>query len=237
MKTLIYVSGGKGGIGKSITALSLADYFAKSGSVLLIDADPTNADSFTPLDKCKQEGVTAIRANIRSEDASGQIDTSGLTSLFDNELVSSVDTVIIDAPAGDTVLMASAGSFVTDICKALGAKSVFCWLVDSLDRAAVNTVGTAWNEIQGADQILLVKNHGKSNNFNFYEDSATMEKIKSSPNVSTVDLPKIAIRLIENIKIDRMTWKKIAEETPIGNRIEGQRVLKLLHQSFEGAGL
>ncbi len=237
MKKLIYVSGGKGGIGKSITAVSIADYFAKSGSVLLIDADPTNADSFTPINTCKQDGVTAIRANIRSEDATGQIDTSGLTALFDNELVISVDTVIIDAPAGDTVLLASAGSFVIEICKALGAKSVFCWLVDSMDRAAVNTVGTAWNEIQGADQILMVKNHGKSNNFDFYEASETMAKIKSSPNVTSVDLPKIAIRLIENIKIDRMTWKKIAEETPIGNRVEGQRVRKLLHQSFEDAGL
>ena len=237
MKTFIYVTGGKGGIGKSLVALALADYSATNGSVLLIDADPNNSDSYTPFNSNKEAEVTAIQAKIRSEDADGQVDTTGISTVFDNVLIGKNDTVIIDAPAGDTTLLASAGSFIVAACKEMKARSIFVWLVDSIDKSPVNTIGAAWNEIKEADTIVMVKNYSKGTNFQFFDESKTMADINKSANVIAIDFPKIAVRLIENIKIDRMTWKKITTDTPIGNRVEGQRVQKILHNTFKGAGL
>lgn len=245
MKTLVYVSGGKGGIGKTLMALSLTDYFAGSGSVLLVDGDPNNSDSY-PTYKPNENGVnqvanvTAITSLIRSEDADGQIDTTGIARVFEDSFVDSHDTVIIDAPAGDSKLIATAGSFIVDMCKEMGAKSIFVWLVDIADRTPINTVLDSWKEIKAADAFYLVKNHSKGSVFEFFDNHAEMNAlVANSPNIKIINFPKMAVRLISCIKVDRMNWERLATDktTPIGARMEGQRVRRLIHESFKSSGL
>ena len=221
-KQYIYVTGGKGGIGKSTAALAIADYKSLNGKVLLIDTDPTNADSSVAYKEGKDDNVTAIRSNVRAEDSSGQIDASGL-----------IDTLIVDAPAGDSTLLSTAGSIITGACKEAGIESVFVWLVDSTDRTPVNALNAAWEAIKDADKIILVKNYRKGTNFDFFDNSKTIGGITSAQNVKIIGLPKIASRIEEHLRIDRMTLKQIATETPIGNRAEGQRLRNELHNTFK----
>ena len=77
-KKYIYVTGGKGGIGKSTFTLALVDYMSQQGKVLLIDTDPVNADSSAAYKEGKDTNVRAVRAKVRAEDTSGQVDASGL---------------------------------------------------------------------------------------------------------------------------------------------------------------
>ena len=236
-KTYVYVTGGKGGIGKTTLALALVDYLAENRNVLLIDADPINADSSEVYKKGKDVNVRAIRARVRSEDTGGQIDPSGLMETINIAVSDPADIIIIDAPAGDSILLATSGSIITSACKQAGIVSVFIWLVDSNDRTAVNALNAAWDSIQYADKVFLVKNYRKGSNFDFFDQNAAVINIVSSPNVVAIDLPKFASRIEEHLRIERLTWKEIATVTPIGNRVEGQRLRTIFHQTFNEAGL
>jgi hypothetical protein len=236
-KKYIYVTGGKGGIGKSTFTLALVDYMAQQGKVLLIDADPVNADSSAAYKEGKETNVRAIRAKVRAEDTSGQIDASGLIETLNMADKEEVETTIVDAPAGDSTLLISAGSIITEACKQVGMESIFVWLVDSTDRTPVNALHGAWEAIKDANKILIVKNYRKGTNFDFFDNSKTIANINEAKNVQTIDLPKIASRLEEHMRIDRMTWKEIATDTPIGNRVEGQRIRKAMHDTLKEVGL
>lgn len=236
-KKYIYVTGGKGGIGKSTFTLALVDYMAQQGKVLLIDADPVNADSSAAYKEGKDTNVRAIRAKVRAEDTSGQIDASGLIETLNTADNDEATTTIVDAPAGDSTLLISAGSIITEACKQVGMESIFVWLVDSTDRTPVNALHGAWEAIKDANKILIVKNYRKGTNFDFFDNSKTIANINEAKNVQTIDLPKIASRLEEHMRIDRMTWKEIATDTPIGNRVEGQRMRKAMHDTLKEVGL
>lgn len=236
-KTYIYITGGKGGIGKSTVAQIITDYKAETGRVLLIDTDPSNADSSANYKGKEGTNVRTIRENIRSEDSSGQIDSSGLINTLNLADSEDVETIIIDAPAGDSTLLANAGGIITSACKQAEIKSVFVWLVDSNDRTPVNALHACWPAIKDADQILLVKNFRKGNNFEFFDRAEVMKEIKASKNVQIIELPKIASRIEEHLRINRMTLKEIATITPLGNRVEGARLRDELHNTLKTAEL
>lgn len=236
-KSYVYVTAGKGGVGKSTISQALSDYKAETGRVLIIDTDPTNADSSAAYSDGKEANVRAIRSTIRSEDSSGQVDASGLIytlNLADSE---DVETIIIDAPAGDSTLLANVGEIITTACKQANIKSVFVWLIDSNDRTPVNALHASWNSIKNADQIILVKNFRKGNNFEFFESAKAMQEILKASNVQIIELPKIASRIEEHLRIERMTFKEIATKTPLGNRVEGARLRAELHSTFKSVGL
>ncbi|GAB1393633.1 hypothetical protein MASR1M60_17970 [Rhodocyclaceae bacterium] len=113
--------------------------------------------------------MRAIRARIRSEDSTGQVDTSGLIETLNLADTETATAIVVDAPAGDSVLLTEAGTVITGACKQAGIKSVFVWLVDANDRTPVNALHAAWGSIKEADQILLVKNNRKSNSFEFFD--------------------------------------------------------------------
>lgn len=111
-KSYIYVTGGKGGIGKSTLAQQIVDFKASTGKVLLIDTDPINADSSACYKDGKDVNVRAIRARVRSEDISGKIDSSGLIETLNLADAEDVQTTVVDAPSGDTLLLANAGEII-----------------------------------------------------------------------------------------------------------------------------
>lgn len=237
-RTYIYVTGGKGGVGKSLVSLSITDYLsATKRSVLLIDADPTNSDSSACYKPGKDAQVRIMRARIRSEDVSGQIDSSGLIETLNVAETDAADVIVVDSPAGDTALIEEAGTIISQACKQAHLKSIIVFVIDSNDRTAQNALNAIWSSIQDADLILLVKNNRKGCDFEFFEQSKIYATLRSADNVKTINFPKIASRLETHLKIDRMTWAEIATVTPIGNRIEGARVRDILHRTFESVGL
>lgn len=231
-RKLVYVTGGKGGVGKSLFAMTVVDYLSQTHQTLLIDAEPNNPDSSTSYQN-KSAMVEARQARVRSEDASGQVDASGLLDILEQVEKTNATATVIDAPAGDSALLAAAGKIVTESCKALGITSVFIWMIDSADKTPVNTLHAAWDSIKDADLILLVKNYRKGDNFQFFDNSKTIAAITQNQNVKVVDLPKIAARIADTMKLDRMTWDEVATKTPV----EAQRLRRTLHALLGGNGL
>ncbi|ABM40233.1 nucleotide-binding protein [Polaromonas naphthalenivorans] len=234
MKNYIYVTGGKGGIGKSFVSMLVADYMATKEQVLLIDTDMTNSDCNAVYKDKKQSTIECNVQQLRSEDTSGQVDTSGLLSTFNVDR----ECVVVDAPAGDTVLLANAGSMINEMCQEYKAKSVIVWLADSGDQNAVNGLNAVFEQIKNVDLILIVKNFKSSTDFDLLDKSNTLTKFKSLPNCHVVDFPKIAARITKRVRTDKNSFvEMISENTPIGDRVEARRVRSLMHKVFEEAGL
>ena len=237
-RAYVYVTGGKGGVGKSTLAQAITDYLcATKRSVLLIDADPTNADSAACYKPEKDSLVRVVRARIRAEDASGQIDSSGLMDTLNIAETDAANIIVVDSPAGDTQLLQEAGTTITLACKQAKLKCIFVFVIDSNDRAAMNVLNAIWGSIQDADLVLLVRNSRKGTDFAHFDQSKIVGLIKLFKNVKIIDFPKIASRLETHLRIDRMSWAEVATLTPIGNRVEGARIREILHRTFATAGL
>ena len=233
-----YVTGGKGGVGKSCVAQAITDYLsATRRSVLLIDADPTNADSSACYKPGKDDQVRVLRTRIRSEDSSGQIDASGLMETLNVATTDAADVIVIDAPAGDTGLIEESGHSIVQACKQSQLKCIFVFVIDSNDRTAMNVLNAIWSAIQDADLVLLVKNNRKGTDFEHFNQSKIVCLIRLFKNVKIINFPKIASRLETHLRIDRMTWAEVASLTPIGNRIEGARLRDILHRTLASVGL
>lgn len=249
MKIYIYVTGGKGGIGKSMETLAIVDFYAEQGiEVLLLDADPTNGDSSASykvkkekdevtVAANKQENVSTERVMVRSEDASGQIDASGLMDTLNKANESKAQVTIVDAPAGDSTLLRDAGSIIVAACNEMKTKSVIVWMVNSNDRTAINALSKSWESIKGADTILIVKNHKDGSDFQCFLESKAMVDILSSKNIKMIDMPKVAARLVKLVREDRKTFKELATTTSIGDKVEAIRMRKVFADSLKGAGL
>ena len=204
-KTYVYVTGGKGGIAKSTTALAIADFKAQSGKVLLLDSDPTNADSSTPYKAGKDENVQAMRIQLRSEDADGQIDTGGLSNSLNLAMETDAETIIVDAPAGDTLLLVEAGDIITEACREAKIKSVIVWLVVASTEQPLIACAKRGISSKRADLVLIVKTLKEGNNFDFFDESPVTIDILKSANVKMIEVPLFAKRLGVHLKIDRMT--------------------------------
>lgn len=233
MKRFIYVTGGKGGIGKSFVSSIITDCAVDHGNALLIDTDTINADSSTPYKVHPQEGVAIGYGRIRSEDADGQVDTSGLMDVLTASAECGADTVIVDAPAGETLTLETGGSIIHEVCRQLGATSIIVWIVDSADRTAINALAKAWEGVKGADLLVIVKNNRSGNNFDAFDDNETTKRnLSTMKNVAVIDLPKTAQRLMESWKLDRQTINELTTTAPIGNRVEAQRMRRQFVELF-----
>lgn len=229
----LYVTGGKGGVGKSTLSQALVDYVsATKRTVLLIDADPTNPDSSACFKPGKDKNVRTQRIRIRSEDATGQSDNSGLIETLNSAQSDDCDVVIVDAPAGDTALISETGSLITDACRQMSVMSIFIIVLDSNDRTAANALSAIWSSILNADLVLFVKNDRKGSNFEFLENSKIFKLVEKTSNVKIIHFPKMASRIESHLRIDRMTWSEVASVTPIGNRVEAARLREIFHRNF-----
>nr|WP_181375052.1 P-loop NTPase [Polaromonas sp. W10N]AWD72317.1 hypothetical protein pW10NP1_p010 [Polaromonas sp. W10N] len=234
MKNYVYVTGGKGGVGKSFVAMIVADYMATKHNVLLLDTDMTNSDCNAVYKNSKQLTIECVVQQLRSEDTSGQVDTSGLLSTFNLDR----DCVVVDAPAGDTVLLANAGSMIDEMCKEAKAKSAVVWLADSGDQNAINGLSAVFEQIKNVDLILIVKNFKSSNDFDLLDKSNTLAKFKALPNCHVIDFPKIAARIAKRVKTDKNSFvEMISDSTPLGDRVEARRIRTMMHKLFESVGL
>jgi cellulose biosynthesis protein BcsQ len=112
-KPVYIVSGSKGGVGKSIVAMSLIHYLAKRGEkLLLVDADTAN------LDVGKAYGKTTETVYINLDEKDGWMDLV-------NRLAEQPDeTVVINTPARSGEGVRLYGTLLTESMQELGRKLV-----------------------------------------------------------------------------------------------------------------
>jgi cellulose biosynthesis protein BcsQ len=164
---VIFVSGSKGGVGKTIVTMSLVNYLTERGEmVLLVDADTTNPD----VGKAYGKTVETVYINLDEKD--GWMDLANLLAEHPNNIV------VINTPARSGEGVRLYGTLLTESMEELGRKLVTLWVINS-QRDSLQLLKDHLDTVHsGTTHVLRNLYHGPERKFELYNGSkirATVE--------------------------------------------------------------
>lgn len=167
MKRVIWVTGGKGGVGKSTFARGLLDILREAGlNVAAFDGDPTNAQLFRYYD-----GVQRI-----------ELDTQGEADALLNDMdAGKADVFLVDVAAGGSQTLLDLENDIGLISEAMDMGYRFTVVsVMSRIKDSVNLLKTSLEMTADFDvQHVAVKNlyFGEGDRFRLFDDSKTEARL------------------------------------------------------------
>jgi hypothetical protein len=218
----IYIVGGsKGGVGKSIVALALADHLQRrNANIVLVETDTSNPDVM----KAVHDEIECAAVDL--DEADGWI-----------ELVNFCDThrdavVIINTAARNQAGVARYGATLASTLEELSRRLVVFWVInrqrDSLE--LLREFSTTF-----PDAITHVVRNGYFGNadmFTLYKDSNVRKGIEAKG--KSLDFPNLADRVSDDLRSQRLSVGKAAQSLPIGQRAELLRWRSLYDGMFAG---
>jgi hypothetical protein len=209
---IVFVSGSKGGVGKSITTMAVLDHLAaKQQMTKLVDADTSNPDVF------KSYGRALEAEQVDLDDVEGWIQ---LVNIADSP---SFKTVVVNTPARNNDGVRKHGAVLLGALKELSRPLITLWIInrqrDSLDLLAEYLDLTA-----GHGVVHVVQNgyFGEQKKYELYNNSAIRDRI-AGQNGKTLFLPDLADRVTDELYSKRITLAQAASQMKIGDRVELQR--------------
>lgn len=219
---IFYVSGNKGGVGKSLVATALIDALvSKKCELILVDADNHNPDVF----KAHEHELQAHALDLSS--APGWID-----------LVNLIDTnrdkyFVINTPAGNNTAVQGFAETLNSALPELGIEILVLWVInrqkDSLEALA------DFREMMPSWPIRVVRNNhfADPQKFERFNDSFMRIDLESAGSTA-IDFPDIADRCVDQLNSHRMSVERANKVMNLGNRMELQRWRNAVHKQFAG---
>lgn len=222
---IIFVSGSKGGVGKSITTMALIDYMiAKKDLVRFIEADTTNPDVW----RCY--GKTVEHDGLDLDEVDGWIQ---LLNVCDAQPFKSI---VVNTPARNNTGVSDHGALLLESLKELGRPLITLWIInrqrDSLELLK------EYMDLMPASIVHVVRNgyFGESHKFELYDNSAIRQTIEQREGKSLY-LPDLADRVTDELYSKRITLAQASAQMKIGDRAELQRWRAATAQMFASIGL
>jgi len=227
MSSLNFIGGEKGGVGKSVVARVLAQYFIdKELPFVGFDTDRSHtsftrfyADYASPVIVDSYEGLDAIANAFETSGADGAparviVDLAAQTAAPLTRWIKDSDVFAVMADMGVTVNF---------------------WHVADAGKDAVDLLGRLVNTFESGPNYVIVKNHGRGSDFSQLETSAALQKALSlgAKVVELAQLHEASMR-----KIDRHNasfWAALnnrSEPDSLG-LLERQRVKNWLKKTYE----
>lgn len=204
------VTGGKGGVGKSLVSMSVLDILGPSA--VLIETDTSNPDV------AKAYASTNAMQAINLDERAGWIDLVNLADETEAPLVINGAARSVDGLKNADIL----GGALEELGRELIVLFVMSRTRDSLELLADH------RDILPADaaQTWAVLNSyfGTPDKFTRYMESNQRREIEAQ--TSTLIFPDLADRVVDQLNHERLTIAKAAEVMTIGNRMELQRCRK-----------
>jgi hypothetical protein len=222
---IVFVSGSKGGVGKSITAMAVLDCLtAKQGFVRLVESDSSNPDVL------KSYGRTVECEQVDLDDVDGWIQ---LVNTCDAQ---SFKTVVVNTPARNNAGVRKHGEILLNSLKELGRQLITLWVInrqrDSLDLLS------EYLDLMPGGIVHVVQNgyFGDAKKFELYQNSALRERITKQGGISLY-LPDLADRVTDELYSKRITLAQAASQLKIGDRVELQRWRAAVAEMLGSVGL
>lgn len=209
---IVFVSGSKGGVGKSITAMAVLDYLGtKQQMARLVDADPSNPDVF------KSYHRTVDSEQLDLDDVEGWIQ---LVNMCDSP---SFKTVVINTPARNNDGVRKHGEVLLGALKELSRPLITLWIINR-QRDSLDLLGDYLDFTKGSGVVHVVQNgyFGEEKKYELYQTSALRDRVASQGG-KTLFLPDLADRVTDELYSKRITLAQAASQMKIGDRIELQR--------------
>jgi hypothetical protein len=216
-----FIGGEKGGVGKSVMARLLAQYWIDRGLPFAgIDSDASHGALL------RHYGDFSQFVDLRSNDGADQI--------LDRALGAD-RRVLVDLPAQSAQALDSwvTGANVLSLARELGAPITF-WHVSDGGFASVQQLDKALDRYTNEVAHVVVRNHARSRDFSQLESSPAMDKLRALQG-SVIDLPELdsaAMYKIDSGGLSYWAGAHIAEGDGALKPLERERVKLWLGRAY-----
>lgn len=223
-KRFIWVTGGKGGTGKSTFSRGLMDVLVDAGAkVAPFDGDPDNAQLYRYY---KDVGDGVVRVELEG---------SGVAPLLDEMERQTADVILVDVAAGGSRTLMQLDDDVRLLFNAKD-RGYQVTVVSVLSRIkdSVNLLKATLDMTEGRDvQLVAVKNlyFGKADRFRLFDDSKTKARLLESGGV-VLKLPELADDTYEVLDQQNLPFRIAQDEAGGLSLMERSRIFQWL-RAFE----
>ncbi|MDR2055767.1 MAG: protein mobD [Desulfovibrio sp.] len=210
-KSIFYVGGSKGGVGKSLVSFALADYLLGSGgSVLLLDTDTDNPDVYKAH---KGLQLPDLICGLNSLD-----DADGWSEMLTTVEGNPAHAVVVNSAARSKGGILNHGDLLKDALSELQRGMVTFWVINR-HRDSIELLHS-FQEVFSDSIIHVCRNlyFGESDRFELYNNSKVRERVERAG--MSLDFPALASRVVDNLYSRRMSVLQAARELPFGERVE-----------------
>jgi len=218
----IYIVGGsKGGVGKSIVTLALADHLKRrNANIVLVETDTSNPDVM----KAIHEEIECAAFDL--DEADGWIELVNFCDAHRDAVV------VINTAARNQAGVARYGATLASTLEELARRLVVFWVInrqrDSLE--LLREFGTTFPD--ATTHVVRNGYFGTADKFTLYKDSNVRKSVEAKG--KSLDFPDLADRVSDDLRSQRLSINKAAETLPIGQRAELLRWRALYDTMFAG---
>lgn len=207
---MIYIGGGKGGIGKSLLSMATVDYLeTRSRPLLFVETEPGNAE----IPKAYAD-IETVLIDLTTHD--------GWLELIDVSAAADPATyIVINSAGGAMEGVREYGQLLERALPELRRDMIVLWPINH-QRASLEYMAQLRKALPTIRVNIIVNEHyGRPEKFGLYNEW------RASQGADEPDLglrfANLADRVASQLVIDHMTIADAAAHMPLGNRIEMQR--------------
>lgn len=220
MSKIIFVGGGKGGVGKSIVTMAVVDVLTTRGeTVVLVESDDSNPDVYKALNEIVQSEVL----NLDGED--GYLNLSNIIE------ANPAAFVVVNTAARATNAIVKHGGIVADTAKQLNRQLVMLWTMnrqrDSVELLGdfLDGMGKEFTETHA----VLNSYWGGAEKFMRYNNSKQKARV-----TSTVTFPELNDMVSDKLNDNRLALSNAEAGMTIAERSVLSRFRKAAGEALNG---
>ena len=218
---LYFIAGSKGGVGKSILTMLLADYLTQylKRKIILIESDTSNPDvgkTFVNNDDVEVVSLSLDNAN-------------GWIALVNYCEESEKDILINSAARSGEAIEKFSGTLIGSLEEL--NRTLDSFFVINRQRDSIELLKRYMDVVPGELHVVRNTFFGAPEKFELFNNSKT--KIEVEKRGAIIDLPDLADRVTDDLYSNRFSIAKAAVEMPLGNRAELKRWRSLGWRMFD----
>lgn len=213
MNDIIYIGGGKGGVGKSKLAFAVLDFLTDSGkNPILIESDTSNPDVYKA--HVNEEKIVCREADLDTSD--GWIELVNICDEFKGF------PVVINSAARNEKGVAKYASTLSQTLGELSRDLKIFWVINR-QRDSLELLKNFMNHVP-SQAIFVWRNlyFGVEDKFELYNKSKLKVELEENDG-TTLNFPDLADRVADKIYSGRKSIQQALNELPIGDRAELRR--------------
>ena len=222
---LYFIGGSKGGVGKSILSMLLADFLTqyRKRKIILVESDTSNPDvgkTFTHSDD-----VEVLSLSL--DEADGWIELVNYCEASDKDLV-------INSAARSGEAIEKFGGTLIGSLDELQRQLVSFWVINR-QRDSIELLKKYMDVVPGKLHVVRNTFYGEPQKFELFNNSKT--KVEAEKRGATIDLPDLADRVTDDLYSKRLSIVTALETIPLGNKAELKRWRSLAWKMFDEIGI
>lgn len=229
MKNLVYVGGSKGGTGKSLFCMALADYFRKTfpgDEILLIDTDSSNPD------------VGRLYRGMKGVSTDGLLlddEEKGWVAMIDTISETSAKHIIVNSMAAANLGVQAQGSLLDQniLDGRLQVKFNVFWVCNR-NKDSTTLLRDFLGYIKSAVVYPVLNLYfGKEDEFSFYHSSRDIHEMIAERGGRHLTFPNLNDLIADKLYTEEICLEKLPSHLKLGMRTSLERWLGIVKRTFD----